>query len=239
MNGSDDIALLEGLRRGSREAAAAVVRQHNRSLWRIARGILSDDSDAEDAVQDAYVRAFTSLDAFRGDASLGTWLARIVINEALRRAERRKPTVDLDGVAEQLPPDHAGSATMAPPAGPEQAAARAEIRRILENAVDALPSEFRAVVMMRIVEQMSIEETANLLDIPQATVKTRLHRANERLRTTLGTEFAALLEGSFPFGGARCERMTQAVLACLTRSEPSAGSTGGIADPIAREETQP
>ena len=200
----------------------AVVRQHNRSLWRIARGILGDDSDAEDAVQDAYVRAFTSLDAFRGDASLGTWLARIVINEALRRAERRKPTVDIDDVAEQLPPNHAGSATMAPPAGPEQAAARAEVRRILENAVDALPSEFRTVFMMRIVEQMNIEETASLLGIPEATVKTRLHRANERLRSTLGTEFAAILEGSFPFGGARCARMRQAVLSRLARAGPFA-----------------
>jgi RNA polymerase sigma-70 factor (ECF subfamily) len=118
-------------------------------------------------------------------------------------------------VAERLPPDHAGSATMPPPAGPEQAAARSEIRRILENAVDALPMEFRAVFMMRVVEQMSIEETASLLGIPQATVKTRLHRANERLRTTLGVEFAAILDDSFPFGGARCEQMTQAVLARL------------------------
>jgi RNA polymerase sigma-70 factor, ECF subfamily len=168
------------------------------------------------------VRTFASLDAFRGDASLGTWLARIVINEALRRVESRKmPMVDLDDVAEQLPLGHAGSATMATPAGPEHAAARAEIQRILETAVDALPSEFRAVFIMRVVEQMSIEETAGLLGIPQATVKTRLHRANERLRTTLGAEFAAILEGSFPFGGARCERMTQAVLARLTRSEPS------------------
>jgi RNA polymerase sigma-70 factor, ECF subfamily len=215
VNASGDIALLEDLRRGSRTATAAVVQQHNRGLWRIARGILGNDADAEEAVQDAYVRAFASLDAFRGDASLGTWLARIVINEALRRVEHRKPTVDLADVAEQLPLDHTGSATMASPVGPEHAAAHAEIQRILEHAVDALPSEFRAVFMMRIVEQMSIEETAGLLGIPQATVKTRLHRANERLRTTLGAEFAAILEGSFPFGGARCEQMTQAVLARL------------------------
>jgi RNA polymerase sigma-70 factor, ECF subfamily len=221
VNESNNIALLDDLRRGSRTAAAAVVQQHNRGLWRIARGILGNDADAEEAVQDAYVRAFTSLDAFRGDASLGTWLARIVINEALRRVERRKPMVDLDDVAERLPLDHTGSATMTPPVGPEHAAARAEIQRLLETAVDALPSEFRAVFMMRVVEQMSIEETAGLLGIPQATVKTRLHRANERLRTTLGTEFAAILEGSFPFGGARCARMTQAVLARLTLSEPS------------------
>jgi RNA polymerase sigma-70 factor, ECF subfamily len=215
VNADNNAALLDDLRRGSRSAAAEVVQRHNRGLWRIARGILGNDSDAEEAVQDAYVRAFTSLDAFRGDASLGTWLARIVINEALRRAERHRPTVDLAEVVEHLPPDHAGSATMPLPAGPEQAAARAEIRRILESAVDALPSEFRAVFMMRIVEQMSIEETAGLLDIPQATVKTRLHRANERLRTALGVEFSAILEDSFPFGGARCEHMTQAVLARL------------------------
>jgi RNA polymerase sigma-70 factor, ECF subfamily len=221
VNESNNIALLDDLRRGSRSAAAAVVQQHNRGLWRIARGILGNDADAEEAVQDAYVRAFSSIDGFRGDASLGTWLARIVVNEALRRLERRKPTVDLDDVAEQLPPDHAGSATMPSPAGPEHAAARAEIQRLLETAVDALPPEFRAVFMMRVVEQMSIEETAGLLRIPPATVKTRLHRANERLRATLGAEFAAILEGSFPFGGARCERLTQAVLARLTRAEAS------------------
>jgi len=93
--------------------------------------------------------------------------------------------------------------------------------------------------MMRVVEQMSIEETAALLGIPPATVKTRLHRSNERLRTTLGAEFAAILEGSFPFGGARCERMTQAVLARLPQPEPSAGSASGIAKPTTREETQP
>jgi RNA polymerase sigma-70 factor (ECF subfamily) len=187
VTGTGDSALLEDLRRGSREAAAEVVQRHNRGLWRIAR--------------------------------LGTWLARIVINEALRRVEHRRPTVDLADVAEQLPAEHTGSVTMTPPAGPEHAAARAEIRRILEHAVDALRAEFRAVFMMRVVEQMSIEETAGLLDIPQATVKTRLHRANERLRATLGVEFAVILEGSFPFGGARCERMTQAVLARLARSE--------------------
>jgi RNA polymerase sigma-70 factor, ECF subfamily len=107
---------------------------------------------------------------------------------------------------------------MPSPAGPEHAAARAEIQRILETAVDAPPSEFRAMFMMRVIEQMSIEETAGLLGIPQAAVKSRLHRANERLRTTLGAEFAAILEGWFPFDGARCARMTQAVLARLTRS---------------------
>ncbi len=213
--GSDN-ALIADIRRGNHAAAATVVQRHNRGLWRIARGILGNDADAEETVQDAYLRAFSSLDSYRGEASLGTWLARIVINEALRRMERRRPTLDLADVAPQLPPDHAGSATMVPPAGPEQAAARAEIQRILERAVDALPPDFRTVFMMRVIEQMSIDETAALLDIPPATVKTRLHRANERLRVALGAEFAAILEGSFPFGGARCERLTPTVLASMT-----------------------
>ena len=121
-----------------------------------------------------------------GEASLGTWLARIAINEAIRRADRRRPTVELDPIADLLPVDHPGSATMAPPVGPEQAAARAEIRRVVEQAVDTLPTPFRVVFMMRVVEQMSIEETAITLAIPTATVKTRLHRADEQLRTCTG-----------------------------------------------------
>jgi RNA polymerase sigma-70 factor (ECF subfamily) len=210
---TDDSALISDLRRGSHAAAATVVQRHNRGLWRIARGILGNDADAEEAVQDAYLRAFSSLDTFRGEARLGTWLARIVVNEALRRLERRRPTTDLADVAWQLMPGHAGCATMAPSAGPEHAAARSEIQRILEQAVDALPPDFRAVFMMRVIEQMSVEETAALLGVPAATVKTRLHRANERLRVALGAEFALLLEGSFPFGGTRCARLTQTVLA--------------------------
>jgi RNA polymerase sigma-70 factor, ECF subfamily len=111
---------------------------------------------------------------------------------------------------------------MAPPAGPEHAAARAEIRRLVEQAVDTLPPPFRVVFMMRVVEQMSIEETATALAIPAATVKTRLHRANEQLRAALGSTFATVLEDSFPFGGARCDRLTSAVLARFERDGPTA-----------------
>lgn len=219
---ADDLALFQDLRAGSHAAAALVMRRHNRTLWRIARGILGDDGEAEEAVQDAYLRAFTSLDAFRGESSLGTWLARIAINEALRRAQRRRATVDLDEVADTLPTDHAGSATMAPPSGPEHAAMRAEMRRMIEHAVDALPAAFRTVFIMRVVEQMNVEETAAALGIPTATVKTRLHRATSQLRLALGAEFAAILDDSFPFGGARCDRLTAAVLALLPRASPAA-----------------
>jgi RNA polymerase sigma-70 factor (ECF subfamily) len=211
----DDTLLVERFRQGDRTAAQAIVQQHNQMLWRVARGIARDDAEAEEALQNAYVRALTSLDGFRGESSLATWLSRIVVNEALRRREHMRTPVDLDEVAETLPADHPGSATMPTPPSPEAMAAREQIRRMVEGAIDALPTPFRVVFVMRMVEQMSINETAARLNIPVATAKTRLHRANQHLRTTLGAALAAVFDGVFPFGGARCERLTQAVLAKL------------------------
>jgi RNA polymerase sigma-70 factor (ECF subfamily) len=218
----DDVALLAALRLGDGDAAARVMQRHNRALWRIARGILKDDGEAEDAVQDTWLRAFGAAAEYRGEASLGTWLARIAINEALRRANRHKATVELDPIVDLLPAEHPGSATMSRQAGPEHAAAHAEIRRMVEQAIDTLPPSFRVVFMMRVVEQMSIDATSVALGLPAATVKTRLHRANERLRAALGGAFAAVLDDSFPFGGARCARLTTAVLARLRRDGPTA-----------------
>jgi RNA polymerase sigma-70 factor (ECF subfamily) len=214
--GTDDNALVGRFRQGDRTAARAIVQKHNRMLWRIARGIVRDDADAEEAVQNGYVRAFTSLDGFRGGSSLATWLSRIVVNEALRRCEHKRRHVDLDDVVETLAPDHPGSVTMAPPPSPEAAAAHQQVRRMVEKAIDALPAPFRVVFLMRVVEQMSISETATSLDIPIATAKTRLHRANQQLRATLGSELAAGFHSAFPFGGNRCERLTKAVLARLS-----------------------
>jgi RNA polymerase sigma-70 factor (ECF subfamily) len=208
-------ALVAQLRQGKPAAFAVLMQQNNQKLWRIARGILRDESDAEEAVQEAYVIAFSHIDGFRGEARLSTWLARIVVNEALKIRSRRRVTVDLDDVVDALPIDHPGSITRATSPGPEHAAAHHEIRRLIEGAVTSLPSPFRLVFMMRVVERMSIEETAAGLGIPQATVKTRLHRANQQLRQSLGAEFATILDGSFPFLGARCERMTRSVLARL------------------------
>jgi RNA polymerase sigma-70 factor (ECF subfamily) len=211
----DDTLLVERFRQGDRTAAQAIVQKHNQMLWRVARGIVRDDAEAEEALQNAYVRALTSLDGFRGESSLATWLSRIVVNEALRRREHMRSPVDLAEVADTLPADHPGSATMPPPPSPEAVAAREQIRRLVEGAIDALPAPFRVVFVMRMVEQMSINETAARLNIPVATAKTRLHRANQHLRATLGTALAAVFDGVFPFGGARCERLTQAVLAKL------------------------
>jgi RNA polymerase sigma-70 factor, ECF subfamily len=151
------------------------MRSNNQRLYRLARGFLRDDLEAEEAVHDGYVRAFTHLDGFRGGSTLATWLARIVSNEALGRLRQRHPTVDIGEVAETLAAGDGLFATAEPT--PEQAAARREIRNAIEKAVDELPPLFRSVFMLRAIEQMSIEETASYLGIPGDTVKTRFHRA--------------------------------------------------------------
>ncbi len=222
---TEERALVERFRLGDPAATRIIIQRHNRKLWRLARGIVDDDADAEEALQNAYVRALTSIDGFRGQSSLVTWMARIVVNEALRRRAARRDPLDLDEVVDTLPPDHPGSATMPPPASPEVAAARQQIRRFVERAVDALPDSFRVVFMMRIVEQMSIEETAAALNIPISTAKTRLHRANQQLRATLGAEFAAMFDDAFPFDGARCERFTQSVLDRMAALAGASSST--------------
>jgi RNA polymerase sigma-70 factor, ECF subfamily len=207
-----EAALLAQLRAGRPAAYAALMRRHNQRLYRLARGILRDDAEAEEAVQEGYLRAFTSLDGFKGEASVATWLARIVLNEALGRLRRRRPTVDIEALAE-TPADADGVAALAPQASsPEQAAARRELRRAIEQAVDTLPPGFRSVFILRAVEQMSVAETALSLGIPAETVKTRLHRANKLLRRALHAQFAALLDGAFPFLGPRCDRLVATVL---------------------------
>jgi RNA polymerase sigma-70 factor (ECF subfamily) len=212
---SEDIQVIERLRQGDVAAMTLIMQQNNHALWRIARGILRHESEADDVVQDAYVNAFTHLADFRGESSLYTWLARITMNEALRRLRRRRPTTDLHEVAETVAVDHPHATT--PPAGadPEHSAARREIRRIVERAIDALPPPFRIVFVMRAMEQMSIEDTALQLGISPATVKTRLHRAKQQLRKALGVQFADVFDGIFPFAGVRCEQLQQAVLTRL------------------------
>jgi RNA polymerase sigma-70 factor (ECF subfamily) len=225
----EESAILERLRLGDPLAAVLVMRCHNRALWRIARGILRDDADAEDAVQETYLRAFTRMHEFRGDASLGTWLGRIAVNEALRRLERRRVMSEFlappgdDGDAMRQVPDP-GSVQ-----SPEHLAARQEIRRMVERAVDRLPAPFRMVFILRTMEQLSIHETADTLGIPAATVKTRLHRAIQLLRHALGEELATALDDAFPFDGRRCDRLTVSVLRRLGLSCPGGGNLFGLA----------
>lgn len=207
---SGDAELLALIRRGERTGFAALMRQNNRRLYRLARSIVRNESEAEDVVQETYVRALSHLDGFRGEASLATWLAHIAANEALGRLRRRRPTVELSQAENVVPLHGVGGAV-----NPESAAARREVRRLIERAVDELPANFRTVFMLRAVEQMSVEETAALLGIPPETVKTRFHRANRLLRRSLSAEFGAILDDAFPFAGARCDALMARVLARL------------------------
>jgi RNA polymerase sigma-70 factor (ECF subfamily) len=210
-----DTGLVSLLRTGDRTAFALVIQRHNRRLYRVARSVVRDDAEAEDIVQETYVRAFRNLQSFRGDARLSTWLTRIALNEAVDRLRRRRPQVDLavmDDAANRAEGSLMSLFFGPVAADPEQAASRAEIRRLVESAVDALPSPFRTVFMLREIEGMSIEETATELDLKPETVKTRLHRARRQLRGALEETLATALNDAFPFDGARCVRMTERVL---------------------------
>jgi RNA polymerase sigma-70 factor (ECF subfamily) len=211
---TDEAELVARARRKDGTAVALLIRQHNQRLYRIARSILRDDAEAEDALQEAYIRAFTSLESFRGEARLGTWLARIVMNEALGRLRRRKPTIEFDTFAKT----QEGSADIIrfpaanPDLDPETAMAQREIRALLERAIDALPEAFRTVLVARLIEGMSVEETAELIGIRPETVKTRLHRARRLLKDEMAKHAGPVMGDAFPFAGRRCERLTQAVL---------------------------
>ena len=212
----DDATLVALARAGRREAFRQVMQRCNRRLVRVARGVVHNDSEAEDVVQAAYVSAFEHLGAFRGEASLATWLTRIVLNEANGRLRARKPTVEFDTV-ESLQQE--GGRVIAFPTSsrfgsedPAARAARSEIRRMIERAVDELPEPFRLVFVMREIEECSVEDTATSLGLKPETVKTRLHRARRMLRAALHDTLATTMTDAFPFLGVRCDRMTNGVL---------------------------
>lgn len=208
-----DEELIRRCRLRDESAVRALTQRYNRRLYRLARGIVRNDAEAEDIVQDAYVRAFTSLDRFRGDATFGTWLTRIALNEALGRVRSRRtmvswPETGDEPIRAQIL--HFPSASTS--ADPEATMATREIRLLLERAIDELPDAFRAVFIARMVEGLSIEETAELFNLKPETVKTRVHRARARLRTSLESQIGTTMAETFPFDGARCHRMTDAVI---------------------------
>ena len=198
-------------------AVRAIIQQHNRRLYRLARSVVRDDSEAEDVLQDAYVRAFSALPEFRGESGLGTWLARIVLNEALGRLRRKRPTIQLTDIdrAHTMPAHVIPFPLTHPQPDPERAMAQRQIHAMLERAIDELPEAFRTVLVARVIEDMSIGETAALLDLKPETVKTRLHRARGLLKAALDKHIGAALTETFPFDGRRCERVADAVVARL------------------------
>ncbi len=213
-----DEEVVARVRRGETALFEIVMRRYNQRLYRAARAILRDDAEAEDVMQDAYVRAFTHLDQFAGRAAFGTWLTRIAVHEALARARRR-------GLFQPLGEESADGddmITFRSAADVERQAADRELGRMLEAAIEALPDPFRAVFVLREIEEMSTAETAAALDLREETVKTRLHRARALLRRALyaGTREAA--HEVFQFGFTRCDRVVAAVLGRIGQGQGAA-----------------
>jgi RNA polymerase sigma-70 factor (ECF subfamily) len=214
----DDEQLVQRARDRDEVAIRAITQRYNRRLFRVARSILRDDAEAEDVVQETYVRAFTGLAHFRGDSGFGTWITRIAMNEALGRLRKLRPTVEWESYGEnRMPAEIIDFPVSAASRDPERIMAQGEIRIVLERAIDELPDAFRAVFVARLVEGMSVEETADLFGLRTETVKTRLHRARSLLRDALDKQLGPALTSTFPFDGARCERMTENVLRRLRK----------------------
>jgi RNA polymerase sigma-70 factor (ECF subfamily) len=217
-----DAGLVERARRRDPLAFRTIMERNNQRLYRIARAILKDEAEAEDVVQESYLRAFEGLAQFREESMLSTWLTRITINEALGRKRKRRETVGVEAIeaAQQASAQIIRFPNMSVETDPERGAMEREVRQLLERSIDALPEPFRVVFVMRDIEELSIEETAALLAIRPATVKTRLHRARRLLRQSLDREMATTLKTSFPFAGARCARITEAVLSRMKLNAP-------------------
>jgi RNA polymerase sigma-70 factor, ECF subfamily len=206
-------------------AFEALMRRHNQRLFRVARAILADDADAEDALQDAYLEAYRHMAEFRREAQLLTWLTRIVVNHALMRLRKQKrhaAVVSLQGRSDR---DETGYSRLPDDSiePPSHAALRAEVRRVMERRIDDLPLAFRTVFIMRDVEDMSVQDTADALGIPSATVRTRLFRARALLREALARDLDIATPNLFGFAGDRCDRIVAGVLARLP-AETAAGS---------------
>jgi RNA polymerase sigma-70 factor, ECF subfamily len=210
---------------GNEAAMRLLMRRHNQTLYRTARSILHDDAEAEDAVQDGYLSAFRSIGNFRGDARLSTWLTRIVVNESLGRLRKSRhgaQVIPMDGDAGVALAVAETMMNQESPHQPEQEAMRAQSRKLIESKIDELPDAFRTVFVLRAVEEMSVDEVATSLGIPEATVRTRFFRARALLRESLARDTDKALASAFSFAGARCDRIVERVIACL-HEQPSRG----------------
>ena len=217
--GTADAELVARARSRDEAAVRSIMQSNNRRLYRLARGILRNDSEAEDVVQETYVRAFTNLERFRGESSLSTWLARIAMNEALGRLRRQRPSVEWTSLSQGALEAQIIQFPLSSADDPEKSMAQREIQRVVEHAIDELPEAFRIVLITRVIEGMNVEETADILGLKPETVKTRLHRARTMLRDQIEKKIGPLVMEAFPFAGKRCERLTEAVLKRLGFTE--------------------
>lgn len=194
-----------------------LMRRYNQRLFRVARSILGEDTEAEDVVQEAYVRAYEHLRQFEGRAQIATWLTKIAVYEATaRRRKRRRLRLVASSEAETPPVESAVNSRDA-----SDAASQHELRRVLADAVDALPSDLRVVFTMRIVERVSTKETAECLGLTPANVKVRLHRARSQLRTSIDQRIGKEARQLFAFAGDRCDRIVANVMLRISRGDGS------------------
>ena len=207
-----DIDLVRRALTRDADAFRTIMQTHNRRLYRLARAIVRNDGEAEDIVQEAYVSAFTALDSFGGASSLSTWLSRIVINEALGRLRKNRRA---SAAAAKIAQNSAAQIIQFPlntSEDPERTMAQRQILQLVERATDNLPDAYRTVFIARIIEGLSIDETAELLCLRPETVKTRLHRARHLVRKQIDQQIGPMLLNAFPFAGRRCERITASVM---------------------------
>lgn len=211
-----DIDLARAVAAGDQDAFKTLMRRHNQMLFRTARSILRDDREAEEVVQDAYLLAYRGMRHYRGEARLSTWLIRIVANRAIRRRQRlcRDQAIFATGDNTVDEEEIMGECRFQ---NPESAAANGELRHLLEIHIDRLPDLYREIFVLRGVEELSNEETAEILGIPQATVRTRFFRARHLLSQALAKDIDEVFGDVYAFAGDRCDRIVAAVLARLQR----------------------
>jgi RNA polymerase sigma-70 factor, ECF subfamily len=215
--GWTDQEVIEQVKAGDTALYEIIMRRYNQRLYRVARAILRDNAEAEDVIQDAYVRAYQHLDQFAGRAPFSSWLTRIAVHEALRRLRWRNSNQQL----EDTDHDEEGSMSVVEPSlDPEQRASIGELRQLLEEAVLDLPDRYRAVIMLRDVEELSTAETAEALELTEQNVKVRLHRGRSMMRERLFARVGASGKNAFPFMGVRCDRVVFGVFARLRGLSP-------------------
>ncbi len=206
--------------RGDAQAFETIMRRYNRLLFRSARGLVGDDAEAQDVVQEAYLRAFSSLTAFRGDCALGTWLARIAINVALDVLRKCGRTVLIDDtlvISNEPAMEHMMVFNVPAHPAPDAQVESQQMRAVLQRAIDSLPPIYRSVFILRAVQEMSVDESAACLQVSKDLVKTRYLRARSLLRDALGAQLEAHAHDVYAFAGARCDAVVNHVLAQLQR----------------------
>ena len=216
-----DEVVVDRVRGGERALFELLVRRYNQRIFRVARGIVRDDGDAEEVLQEAWVRAFEHLDQFRGEARFNTWLTRIAVHEALAHLRRRRRLVPLASDEHEF---EAGPLMFSTAPTPEETTQAIEARRLLETAIEALPESLRVAYVLREINDLDTAETAAALGIAEGTVKVRLHRARRELRSSLEKRLTNARTELYPFLGARCDRLTAAVMARVSAIAPQPSS---------------